>query len=104
MNYLKKKSYLYENSNPLWKDQIKVGVAFDALNYVKMHAGYQIIEFISDKAENLLDAIKFDTHASRLYIMQKVVEKYPHIAEQARIKYESIKSLKETDPKVVELI
>jgi len=69
-----------------------------------MHAGYPIIEFISDKAQNLLDAISFDTHASRLFIMQKVIEKYPHIAEQAKTKYDSIKALKDTDPKVIELI
>jgi len=26
--------------NPLWKNEIKVGLAIDALNYVKTHAGY----------------------------------------------------------------
>jgi hypothetical protein len=36
--------------------------------------------------------------------MQKVIEKYPHIAEQAKTKHDSIKALKETDPKVIELI
>ena len=36
--------------------------------------------------------------------MQKVIEKYPHIATQAKEKYDSIKKLDQPDKKLIEMI
>lgn len=90
--------------NPLWKNEIKVGLAIDALNYVKTHAGYQIVEYTTQKAQNLLDAIDFDRHATRLYAMQLVVDKYPHVAKEAKYKFDALKKLKNSDEKIKELM